>query len=55
VLLRTPKVNEKEEPSPGDNGFDGVRVVIGLHDEPEEHVDHVYDPDRLWRRVRYFF
>ena len=29
----------------GDGGLDGVLVVSGLDDEPEEHVDHVNKPD----------
>ena len=32
---------------PRDNGFDGILVVGWLHDEPEEHVGHVDDPDGL--------
>lgn len=29
----------------GDDGLDRVGIACGGHDEPEEHVDHVDDPD----------
>jgi len=29
----------------GDDGLDGIGVIGWLGDEPEEHVDHVHEPD----------
>lgn len=32
---------------PCDDRLDGVIFTCGLHDKPEEHVNHVYTPDGL--------
>ena len=36
----------RTETIPGHNGLNGILWTGRLHDEPEEHVDHVDDPDR---------
>jgi hypothetical protein len=34
---------------PGNDGLDRIFLIGGLHNEPEEHVGHVDDPDGLCR------